>query len=89
MGLEIRKIGDVFYLDGNINASTVSMLKNHFNYTYDLGDNIILNLDQVRQIDSSGMRALEEIYLDSKDCHQRVCITGIKFYQLFNGDRAA
>lgn len=89
MGLEIRKIGDVFYLNGNINASTIRMLKNHFNYTYDLGNNIILNLDQVKQIDASGMRALEEIYKDSQECHQRLCITGIRFYQLFNADRAA
>lgn len=84
MNLEIKRIKEVFYLTGTITCKTLPYLKNHFNYTVDLGPNIIINIGGVKQIDEFGMKALEELYEQVLCMNQRLCITGLKFNQLRN-----
>ncbi len=84
MNLEIKRIKDVFYLTGVLNNKTLSHLKSHFNYTIDLGPNIILNIAGIKKIDASGMKGLEELYEHISYMNQRLCITGLKFNQLRN-----
>ena len=84
MGLEIKKIKDVFYLKGNLNNTTIKLLKNHFNYTYDLGNTIILNFDGINSIDCNGRLGLEELYQDCLALNQQLCISGMRFDMLMD-----
>ena len=84
MKLEIKKLNGVFYLKGIISSETLPDLKNHFNYTLDLGPNVILNMEGIKQIDEFGMEALEELYEEISSMNQRLCISGLKFNQLRN-----
>ncbi len=82
MELEIKRIKEVFYLKGNLTKATLSHLKSHFSYTIDLGPNIILNIRDIKKIDTSGIKVLEELYDQISCMNQRLCITGLQFNQL-------
>ncbi len=86
MELEIKRIKEVFYLKGNLNKSTLSYLKSHFSYTVDLGPNIIINIKEVKKIDTYGVKVLEELYEQISCMNQRLCITGLQFNQLRRTD---
>jgi len=62
MEFEIKEESGVFNVTGTICASNLTSLKNHFESVIYKADKVILNIEKVRKIDSSGALMLEKLY---------------------------
>jgi len=62
MSLIITENNGTFFLNGNINAETSKLLKNHLESLLDQKNEITINLEAVTQIDYNGAVVLKSIY---------------------------
>ena len=58
MSLQISKQNGIFYLDGRINSTTLKSFKTYFKYNLSQSKKIIINIDNVLEIDRSGVDAI-------------------------------
>lgn len=58
MTLQISKKNEIFYLKGRLNNSTLKSLITCFEYNLSRNKNVTINIDDVIEIDKSGLEAM-------------------------------
>jgi len=58
MTLQIFKKNGIFYLNGRLNSSTVKIFITYFKYNLSRNKNVTINIDDVIEIDKSGLEAM-------------------------------
>ncbi|PWG06788.1 STAS domain-containing protein [Polaribacter aquimarinus] len=59
MSLQISEKNGMFHLNGKINSSTLNFFSTYFNYNLSQSNAIVVNIDNVKEIDRSGLEAIE------------------------------
>jgi len=62
MSLKITKNEKIFEVEGPINGSTASFFKTHFVITLNSLSELTIDVDNVTEIDQSGMKAFRSIF---------------------------
>jgi anti-anti-sigma regulatory factor len=78
MALKFRHQGEIFMVEGNINASTRKQFKNHLEFLLLYCKSLTLNMDGVNTIDENGIRILRELYNTSLMYNKSFAIIGEK-----------
>jgi len=58
MTLQIFEKNEIFYLNGRLNRSTLKSFISYFEYNLSRNKNVIINIDNVIEIDKSGLEAM-------------------------------
>ncbi len=66
MALQINNKQGIFEIDGNIIGTNVTSVNHHFDHLLSTTDYIVISVDQVQKIDSSGVRMLTKLYQKAK-----------------------
>jgi len=66
MALTILRHKNTFTVEGNINATTASYFKTHFNLSLNSLKNVTIDISKVTEIDTNGVEALKAIYNNAK-----------------------
>ncbi len=61
MALQISEKKGTFYLKGKLNCSTVRSFIIHFEHCIEHCNTIVLNIDKVKEIDASGLGAIQTL----------------------------
>ncbi|WP_290470244.1 STAS domain-containing protein [Lacinutrix sp. MedPE-SW] len=83
MALTILRHQNTFTVKGKINAATASNFKTHFNMTLNCLKNLTIDINNVTEIDASGVDALKSIYENSKRWNKPFSIVGIGCKDLY------
>ncbi len=67
MALKITELNGIFLIEGSINSTTAINFKNHFEAILDIDKRLTIDIDNVTEIDTTGMETLRELY--SKAIH--------------------
>ena len=59
MSLQISEKNGMFHLKGRINSSTLNSFITYFEYTLSQSKSITINIDDVKEIDSNGVEAMQ------------------------------
>lgn len=78
MILKITEEKGVLYLEGTVNSITAPKFKNHIEAVMNKQESLVINIENVIEIDRSGMRVFHSLYANSK-AHN------IKFYIIGTG----
>ena len=92
MALQIMKKNGVFIVEGSLNSETSKSFKNHINLLLQYCNKVEINIDNVKEIDASGLSVLRQFINDSQKGNRTFCITGYgnnKFYSDFRSEYAA
>ena len=76
MALEIINLGEAFELKGSLNKSNVGIFKTHFKNIFKKNNQIVINIDDLKNIDNDGVLAFEELYKKSLIKDKKLYITG-------------
>lgn len=85
MSLQISEKKEVFYLKGKINSETTAFFKSYFNSI--LRENIVINIDSVKQIDKEGLNTIFTLKQDANKKNKLFSIIGYgckEIYDYFN-----
>lgn len=77
MSLTILNKNDVFYMSGSLNSQTADYFKKHLSFYLNDDSDFTINIDQVDEIDSYGLKKMSELYNDAQNAAKRFFITGI------------
>ena len=61
MALQILECNEVFHVDGKINTTTSNAFLTHFSVLLKKYDEVVVNIDKVKEIDRSGVDALKKL----------------------------
>jgi anti-anti-sigma regulatory factor len=92
MALTIKERSGTFFVQGTIDSTTASSFKNHFKFLMNDYKDLIINVDDVTKIDTSGMLVLYKLHMDSLIYGVNFKITGkasIKIYESFDCTKVA
>lgn len=76
MALTITRNEKIFEVKGKINASTASYFHTHFAITLNSLDGLAIDINNVTEIDSSGIQALKSIYDKAQSWNKSFNIVG-------------
>ena len=76
MALQINLRNGVCMIEGSINTTTAKMFKSHVKALMDKIGNVTINIDNVKEIDVTGLSVLREFYLNHKNSKGAFSITG-------------
>jgi len=76
MALEIKNLGEAFELKGSLNKSNVDIFRTHFKNIFKKSNQIVINIDDLKNIDNDGVLAFEELYKQSINNNKKMYITG-------------
>jgi len=78
MSLKISNQNGTFNVEGRLNAATALAFKTHMEYVFELNHELLINIDAVKEIDTTGLAVLKSLYLHA-------LIKNKPFYILGNG----
>ncbi|WP_417558686.1 STAS domain-containing protein [Mesoflavibacter zeaxanthinifaciens] len=84
MALSITKNKKAFEVKGRINATTASFFKTHFINALNSKNGLSIDINNVTEIDSNGMRALKELYSKAKTYKKPFYILGNGCKEIFD-----
>lgn len=76
MAIEINEKSGMFEVIGNISSQNMSSLKNYFESVIHKSDQIVVNIEKVKKIDSSGAFMLEKLYKSTAISNKVMSIIG-------------
>ena len=62
MALKISENNGTFHLEGNLNATTSRHFIIHFEYVISTTDQLNINIEKLKEIDASGVAAIQTVY---------------------------
>ena len=77
MALEIINLDETFEVKGTLNKSNAEKFQTHFKDIFSRTNKIVINIDELKSVDSDGVLAFEELYKQSIHQHKRLFITGL------------
>ncbi|AXT20360.1 hypothetical protein D7030_04365 [Flavobacteriaceae bacterium AU392] len=87
MALTIKERRGTFYIQGNINTSTASSFRTHFEHILNTYGNLTLDIDNVAEIDADGMIALRALYINAFIRKQDFSIVGYGCKEIYDDFR--
>jgi hypothetical protein len=82
--LEISHLGETFELKGSLNKSNVGIFEIHFKDIFKTNNQIVINIDALKNIDNDGVWAFERLYKQSLDCDSKMYITGFGCREMYD-----
>lgn len=76
MDLQILECNGTFYLKGALNVTTSHPFVTHFEHVFKSTKEVTVNIDQVQEIDRSGVDALKAIYCNAENEHKKFSVIG-------------
>ncbi len=76
MALKITQNKETFSVFGIINAITASNFKKHISVAMKDVKELVIDIEHVTEIDTSGMKAMRSLYADCMAMHKRIYIVG-------------
>ncbi len=76
MALKISENKGTLYLKGSINTTTTQSFIMHVKYHIEKNEHVILNIDNVKEIDSDGLRAIKTLWKSSLNENKNFSISG-------------
>ncbi|GAA3629576.1 STAS domain-containing protein [Flavivirga jejuensis] len=76
MALKITYKKGIFVTEGTINAMTALNFKNHIEAAIRDLEDLVINIENVTEIDTSGMEALRSIYASAIACDKKFYVVG-------------
>ena len=89
MALQIKENNGVFELEGAINNATAQSFKMHMNALMLSNQQITINIEKVDEIDITGLKALKELYMNSKGKDQSFYIVGYGCKEIYHDFRTS
>lgn len=87
MSLQITEKNGVFHLNGRINNATIAFFKTYFKHNLAQTEKIIINIEQVAEINKSGLAMLNHFMKIANNSQKHFAITGYgckEIYDHFN-----
>lgn len=78
-----KQIGK-FLLEGMIDNSTALSFQNYFEDVLNTCEELVVDVENVSQIDSSGMKALKSLYLYAKGCNRKFYVVGTGCKEIYD-----
>ncbi|NNC45826.1 MAG: hypothetical protein HKN99_08085 [Winogradskyella sp.] len=78
MALTIKENNGVFFAEGTLNTSTAKNFQSHLEFILNSYNMLTINIDNIEEIDASGMMALRALYTNA-------LINNRSFYVLGDG----
>ncbi len=76
MALQILECNGTLYLKGALNLTNSNPLITHIERVFKSTKEVTINIDQVKEIDRSGVTAIKTIYSDAQKDNKQFSITG-------------
>jgi ABC-type transporter Mla MlaB component len=76
MALQILECNGTFHLKGALNVTTSNPFITHFKHVLKNTKDVTINIDQVKEIDRSGVTAFKTIYSSAQKDNKQFSITG-------------
>ena len=76
MALTITRNEKIFKVKGQINSITAGYFKTHFTITLNSSKELTIDINEVTEIDQSGVKAFESIYNDAQSWNKPFYILG-------------
>lgn len=76
MALKITQQNGTFLVEGVINATTALSFKNHLNYILDKRKELIIDIENVTEIDTNGVNALQTLYTNAMIYNKSFFVVG-------------
>lgn len=76
MALKITQNKEIFSVSGIINTITAANFKKHISLGMKDVEELVIDIEHVTEIDSSGMKAMRSLYADCMAINKRVYIVG-------------
>ncbi|MFC4633541.1 hypothetical protein ACFO3O_06460 [Dokdonia ponticola] len=76
MALQILECNGTFYLKGALNLTTSYPFIHHFENVLKSTKEVTVNIDQVQEIDRSGVDAFKTIYCNAEKEHKQFSVIG-------------
>ncbi|WP_117885669.1 STAS domain-containing protein [Aureibaculum luteum] len=76
MAIKISKTDNIFNVEGQINFSTANYFKTHLTITLNSSRGLTININNVSEIDDSGIIALKSIYMNALKWNKPFYIIG-------------
>lgn len=76
MALQILECNGTFYLKGALNVTTSHPLIHHFEHVLKSSQEVTINIDQIQEMDRSGVDAFKTIHMNAQKNNKQFSITG-------------
>jgi len=76
MALKILEKKGTLYLDGSINTTTTKSFMKHIQFYVEKFENVIINIDKVKEIDIDGLQAIKSLWRSSLNENKNFYILG-------------
>jgi len=76
MALQILECNRTFYITGKINATTSNSFTTHFTHVLRKHEDVTINIDNVKEIDKSGVEAFKKLHTTATENQKEFSITG-------------
>lgn len=77
MSLTILNKENVFYMSGSLTTQTADEFKNHLSFHLNNENEFTINIDNVAEIDSYGLKKITELYNEAREMAKKFFITGV------------
>ena len=77
MSLTILNKANVFYMSGSLNSQTADEFKNHLLFHLNKETEFTIDIDNVNEIDSYGLKIISELYNEARAAAIKFFITGV------------
>lgn len=84
MALEIINLDETFAIKGALNKTNVEKFQSHFEDIFNHTNKLVINIDELKSVDSEGVLAFENIYRQSIQQQKRLFITGLGCRDLYD-----
>lgn len=76
MSLTITHQNEIFNVEGKINSTTAKSFQTHMEFLFEVNKELVINIDNVDEIDSSGLGVLRGLYMYALNYNKDFYITG-------------
>ncbi|WP_299762477.1 STAS domain-containing protein [uncultured Dokdonia sp.] len=76
MALQILECDGTFYITGKINATTSNSFTTHFTHVLRKHEEVTINIDNVKEIDRTGVEAFKRLQTTATENQKEFSITG-------------
>jgi ABC-type transporter Mla MlaB component len=92
MALQILENNGIFFLEGNLNATTSRSFIIHFEYLINKYSSITINIGRLKGIDSNGVSAIKSLFANALRNQKLFSVNGLgskDIYEDIQSDNAA
>lgn len=84
MALQVTQKKETLYLKGRINSTTARLFIIHLEHYVEKLKNVIINIDNIKEIDSDGIEAIKTVWAMALKNHKRFSIRGYGCKEIYD-----